>query len=423
MSTLSHDEMLSIYLNSAFVGQLWLDEERRFVFQYNGTWLSDPDAIPLSLSLPLQAEAFDSPVGKSKARAFFSNLLPEAELRSNIAKRLGLSEKNDFALLEAVGGECAGAVTILPDGVELSGRVDYRELDDDALNSLIKDLPRRPMLAGEQGIRLSLAGVQNKLPVYYDGRHISLPLGEAASSHILKPPIQHYTHTVENEAFCMRLAHRLALPVPAITLLYKDTSLYLIDRYDREIGGDGKVIRHHQEDFCQALGVAPDIKYEKEGGPSLQACFELVRQNSIQPVIDIRAMLDWVVFNYLIGNADGHAKNISLLLTAQGPVLAPFYDLLSTAVYPDLTDRLAMKIGDEDRPNWIIERRWRQFAADVGVGFKIVCETLLKMSAGIHDEALAEADAFYSEHAHCEIVENIHAVIEERCKKINRLGL
>ncbi len=419
MNTPSHEEMLSVFLNSVLVGQLWLDEERRFVFQYNGAWLSDPDAIPLSLSLPLQAEVFDD----NKARAFFSNLLPEAELRSNIAKRLGLSKKNDFALLEAVGGECAGAVTILPKGVELSGKVDYQELDDEALNSLIKDLPKRPMLAGEQDIRLSLAGVQNKLPVYYDGRHISLPLGEAASSHILKSPIQHYPHTVENEVFCMSLAHRLALPVPAITLLHKDASLYLIDRYDREISAEGKVIRHHQEDFCQALGVAPDIKYEKEGGPSLQACFELVRQNSIQPVIDIRAMLDWVVFNYLIGNADAHAKNISLLLTAQGPVLAPFYDLLSTAVCPDITDRLAMKIGGEDRPNWIIERRWQQFSADVGVGFKIVRETLLKMSAGIHDEALAEADAFYNEHGYCEIVEHIHAVIEERSKKINRLGL
>ena len=97
--------------------------------------------------------------------------------------------------------------------------------------------------------------------------------------------------------------------------------------------------------------------------------------------------------------------------------------MLSTAVYLDLTDRFAMKIGGEDRSNWVIERRWQKFAADVGVGFKIVCETLLKMSACIRDEALAEADAFYSEHGHCEIIEKIHGVVEQRSKKINRLGL
>ncbi len=423
MNTAVNGEILSVYLNSTFVGRLWLDEERRFVFQYDETWLCDADAIPLSLSLPLRADVFGDSPSKGKVRAFFSNLLPEAELRSNIAKRLGLSEKNDFALLKVVGGECAGAVTILPDGVGLSGKVEYRQLDDNALNSLIKDLPKRPMLAGEQGIRLSLAGVQNKLPVYYDGQYISLPLGEAASTHILKPPIRHHAHTVENEAFCMRLAHRLGLPVPVIRVLHKDASLYLIDRYDREISAEGYVIRHHQEDFCQALGVAPDIKYEKEGGPSLQVCFELIRQSSIQPVLDIRAMLNWVIFNYLIGNTDSHAKNISLLLTARGPVLAPFYDLMSTAVYPDLTDRLAMGIGGEDRPNWVIERRWKGFAADVGVGFKIVRETLLKTSAIIHDAAMTEADVFYGEYGHCDIIENILTVVEKRSAKIIRLEL
>lgn len=402
---------LNVYLRSDKIGHLWLDEGRRFVFQYDRHWLDSGAAIPLSLALPLRAE----PYPDDRARPFFANLLPESDLRKLIARRLGLSEQNDFALLEAVGGECAGAVSLLPEDTPLTGEGSYRPLDDDQLNALIADLPRRPLLAGERGIRLSLAGVQNKLPVYFDGEHINVPMGAAPSSHILKPPIAHYAHTVENEAFCMQLASRMGLPVPDVTVLHKATPLYLIARYDRERDEQGNIVRLHQEDFCQALGVAPDMKYEKEGGPSLKACFELVRDRSIQPVSDMRELLRWVVFNYLIGNADAHAKNISLMLTAAGPKLAPFYDLMCTAVYGDLTDKLAMKIGGEDRPDWIVERRWQQFAQDIGIGFKLVRQTLSDMSRSLETKAAAPADAFQQQHGRCEIIDRILAVINQRC--------
>ena len=410
--------VLNVYWHHDIVGQLHLDESRRFVFQYSSNWLKRENPIPVSLGLPLQAEAYND----DRARPFFANLLPESDLRRIIAKKLGLSEQNDFALLEAVGGECAGAISLLPIDSEADNHGSYRPLDDKQLNELIAELPKRPMLAGEEGIRLSLAGAQNKLPVYFDGRQISLPMGSAASSHILKPPIKQYSQTVENETFCMMLAARIELPVPDVTILHKAKPLYLITRYDRqqhdENAPQNHITRLHQEDFCQALGVVPDMKYEKEGGPSLKACFELLRNNSIQPVADVRNLLNWVVFNYLIGNADAHAKNIALLFTGTGPALAPFYDLMCTAVYDELTDRIAMKIGGEDRPDWMIARCWQQFAEDIDVGYKLVKQTLETMSKKIVFEARAVQHEFQNLHGECAQIENIIKIIEARATKV-----
>ena len=411
--------VLNVYWNKDVVGILQLDERRHFVFQYAPEWLKRENPMPLSLSLPLRVE----PYGDDLARPFFANLLPESELRRIIARKLGLSEQNDFALLEAVGGECAGAISLLSTDSALDSGGSYRPLDDEKLNDLIAELPKRPMLAGEEGIRLSLAGAQNKLPVYFDGTQINLPMGSAASSHILKPPIKQYQHTVENETFCMQLAARMGLPVPEVTILHKAEPLYLITRYDRQHDEQTNIIRQHQEDFCQALGVVPDMKYEKEGGPSLKACFELLRNNSIQPVADVRHLLHWVVFNYLIGNADAHAKNIALLFTSSGPELAPFYDLMCTTAYEELTDRLAMKIGGDDRPDWIITRRWQQFAEDIDVGYKLVKQILESMSNQIVIEAKELQKEFNHQYGECQLIEQVINIIEARAgKELNSLA-
>ena len=407
---------LSVYLNNTHVGQLWLDDQRRFLFQYEQRWLQSPEAIPLSLSLSLRQAIYENDI----ARPFFSNLLPEAQLKAGIARKLGISEQNDYALLEALGGECAGAVSLWPQDSQPDTQGHYQPLSEDELHTLIQQLPQRPMLAGEGELRLSLAGAQNKLPVYYDGRSISLPNGAMASSHILKPAIPEYQGSVMNEAYSMRLAQAVGLPVPEVTLLDNQGEWhYLISRYDREYDENGIITRRHQEDFCQALGILAEAKYEKEGGPGLADCFRLVREQSIQPVIDLRQLLDWVVFNYLIGNADAHGKNVSLLLTEQGPRLAPFYDLMSTAIYPELTDRPAMKIGGEDRPKWIIGRSWVKFAEEVEIGFKLVKQTLEKMSDRLAQQAPQLAEQFSQEYGETDVPNKIQQVIHQRSKEVN----
>jgi len=410
-------QVLDVYLSTDRVGKLHLDDERRFVFEYHPDWVADHDSQPLSLSLPVSAE----PYRDALAQPFFANLLPEAEIRHLIAKSLGLSEQNDFALLEAIGGECAGAVSLFPEGTIPPTRIDYKKLDDDALNQLIANLPTQPMMAGEQDIRLSLAGAQNKLPVFYDGNEISIPRGIAASSHILKPPMVHYPNTVENEYFCMQLAERINLNVPETQILHKAVPLYLITRYDRIRDEQDNLMRLPQEDFCQAMAIPPSNKYEKEGGPNLKACFELVRNRCIQPTKDLNELLNWVIFNYLIGNADAHGKNVSLMLTPEGPELAPFYDLMSTTIYPNLAQKMAMKIGGEDRPDWIITRRWEQFSEDIGIKLKLVRHRCLTMADELSYQAVNLASEFQQQHGENNQIKKIVELIEKRKRKLNTI--
>ncbi|MDH5728857.1 MAG: type II toxin-antitoxin system HipA family toxin, partial [Gammaproteobacteria bacterium] len=286
---------------------------------------------------------------------------------------------------------------------------------------LIQAIPTRPLLAGEAGIRLSLAGAQNKLPIRYRNGQVSLPYGRAASTHIIKPAITHYESSVMNEWFCMRLAKLMDLPVPDVLIIGTETPVYCVERYDRIIVTDEHVERLHQEDFCQALGVAADVKYEKEGGPSLRDCFGLIRSASIQPAKDLNTALKWVVFNYLIGNADAHAKNIALLLTQQGPRLAPFYDLMCTAIYEGLSDRLAMKIGNEDRPDWVIERRWNDMANDLEIDYKLVRRLLAAMSHKITNVAAQLQDHCSSRYGSRDTIVQINKVIAQRVTKVMRI--
>ncbi len=361
---------LLVRIDDVVVGRLWLDEKRRFSFQYEKEWL-EGSKIPLSLSLPLRTD----PYLDDESHPFFANLLPEEKIRAVIARNLGISLNNDFGLLERIGGDCAGAVSLFQENANLQrehGR--YRQLSPDELAAIIRELPQRPLLAGEKGIRLSLAGAQKKLPVFYDDEHFHLGYGAFPSNYIIKPSIENLDGTVENEAFCMALAHEVGLDVPRSFIhQHEETRVFVVKRYDRVTTTAGTK-RLHQEDFCQALGIPPEFKYETEGGPSLAACFNLLRNASIRSGKDVLSLLNWVIFNYLIGNSDAHGKNTSLLLLPEGPMLAPFYDLLSTRIYAHfgLAEGLAMKIGGENDPGAIQKKHWELFAEEVGIKPRLV---------------------------------------------------
>jgi serine/threonine-protein kinase HipA len=405
---------LDVYLWDQKVGRLWLDEKRRFVFQYDEEWIHQKDAIPLSLHLSLRVEIYPDDL----SRPFFSNLLPEAEVKRAIAQHLRISESNDFAMLSSIGGECAGAVSVLPAGVAPAVKPGYRELNEEELHRIIIDLPRRPLMAGVKGMRLSLAGAQNKLPVYMEDAHIFIASGNAPSSHILKPPIRDMEDTVGNEAFCMMLAQRLGLSAPSVTIRRGLDRIFIIARYDRSRETDGRVMRLHQEDFCQAMGFLPDQKYESEGGPSLQECFTLLQRKSIRPAADRMALLRWAIFNCLIGNADAHAKNLAMIFTDRGPRLAPFYDLICTQVYPDLMEKQAMRIGGENRPSWIQQKHWEKFGDSVEIKPSLVLKTLKDMSAAIIPAAQKLSNDFTDSYGTCPIIEKILTVIRRRANAV-----
>jgi serine/threonine-protein kinase HipA len=200
--------------------------------------------------------------------------------------------------------------------------------------------------------------------------------------------------TVENEAFCMELARRLGIPAAVTAVRKSGGAILVVTRYDRETAEGGAIVRLHQEDFCQALGILPEQKYESEGGPSLVQCFDLLKKHSARPAADQRALLEWVIFNVLIGNADAHAKNLSILLTDKGPRLAPFYDLLSTQVYPGLAGKLAMRIGGENRAGYLQARHWERFAESVFLKRSFVAGSISSLAERIVPAAESVSEEF-----------------------------
>lgn len=357
--------ILDVYLKEQLVGELEQDDSGSLWFRYGASWLSSGSSVPLSHSLPLR----DEPFRRNECRPFFAGLLPEETSRELIAKAFGISDKNDFALLERIGGECAGAVSLLPSGEPPTvGSGSYREIPADALAGKIAELPQRPLLAGQDGIRLSLAGAQAKLAVaIFDGKYF-LPLDGSPSTHILKPQGPYFENLVENEFFCMNLAAMAGLEVAGVEIRTAGPSRFLqVQRYDRKSSDGLQPERIHQEDFCQALGIPPELKYQQEGGPNLKKCFELVRIVSSVPGPDVLRLFDAVVFNCLIGNNDAHGKNFSFLYDGEVARLAPLYDLVCTQAYPGLAAEVAMKIGDERKPDRIIVRNWLKFFSDAGV--------------------------------------------------------
>ncbi|MBI4604308.1 MAG: type II toxin-antitoxin system HipA family toxin [Planctomycetes bacterium] len=406
---------LEVFFEGRKAGSLSLDPSRRFVFRYDPRFLSSRDARPLSVSLPLRPEPFPD----DASRPFFANLLPESGVRRAIARQLGVSDENDFALLEALGGECAGAVSLWPPGERAPEEEQggYREVSRGEIAVLVAALPRRPLLRARAGMRLSLAGAQDKLPVLLEGGRIFVPEGGASSSHILKPAIPGLEGTVENEAFCMLLAARAGLSVPGVAVLSLPPPVLVVERYDRQRRA-GRLARVHQEDFCQALGLLPSEKYESEGGPGLVRCFELIARHSSRSLLDRKALIRWVIFDALIENADGHAKNLSLLHAPEGIRLAPFYDVLCTAVYAELSRKLAMKVGGENRPDWIQKRHWERFAAEIGVKPGLVlgyCRDLARRLPGLTSAVRAELDLGLGA---TETIAKVSARLEKACRRM-----
>ena len=410
---MSPGEALGVWLGDRRVGSLGESAGRRLRFAYDTAHLARADAAPLSLSLPLREAPFDD----EQARPFFANLLPEVGLREAVARKLGLSPGNDFALLAAIGGECAGAVSLLPGDAAPAPAGEYLPLSAEGFDQLVEELPRRPLLAGERGIRLSLAGAQAKLPVLIEGDRIFIASGSLPTTHIVKPEIPGVEGSVRNEAFCMALAGRAGLPVPRSWVRPGRRPVYVVERFDRQVGAAG-VVRRHAEDLCQALGRPPELKYESEGGPGLGDAFALLQRHATRPAPDRLALLRWTVFNTLILNADAHGKNLSFLHEPGGVRLAPFYDLLCTAAYPDLASKLAMKVGGEARPAWLRRRHWQRFAEEVEIAPRLVFETIAQLAAALPAAATALATEQSAALGPAPVVDRVVELIRDRCERL-----
>jgi serine/threonine-protein kinase HipA len=274
-------------------------------------------------------------------------------------------------MLKEIGGECAGAVTLLDQETQPSTQQrSYHRISQKELEQILETLPQKPLLAGEAEVRLSLAGAQNKLAIFQDSNGFALPLHESPSSHIIKPEPVSFPGLVENEAYCLHLAQAVGLPTAqAKPMVFGKHRCLLLTRYDRQWENEN-LSRRHQEDFCQALGTPSQLKYQAEGGPHITHCFELIRQVSSQPAKDLITLFESVLFNVLIGNNDAHAKNFSLLyVPSKSSVriqLTPLYDLVCTEAYPNLSQKMAMKIGEKSLSADLRRRHWELYWNAIG---------------------------------------------------------
>jgi serine/threonine-protein kinase HipA len=412
---------LNVYWDTELVGRLAKVGAQDMSFHYSERYLASEHPRPISLSLPLQTESFDGPV----SRSWFANLLPEGEIRGQIARKLGVSERNEYAILNGIGGDCAGALRLLPESVSDVREKKLIPLPWDELEAKITSTPRPSLLAlilQEGELRLSLAGAQDKLPVHLFKGQLALPSGNAASTHLLKISSGSFPDLVQNELFCLSLARNVGLNVPRAEMAPTKTPILVVERFDRLAGPDGGIHRLHQEDFCQALGIPPESKYENEGGPSLARMFEALARGSQTPLPDKRELLKWVLFNFIIGNADAHAKNVSFLYgkpgEENGPRLAPFYDLVCTEVYDQLSKKQAQKIGGEYRSKYIASRHWDRLAASIEVNSKYLRALGLEMCKKVEENAPALSEEIGKTIPGSKILDQIAQVIEKRTSRL-----
>jgi serine/threonine-protein kinase HipA len=393
-------------------------------FSYSDTWRAD-GRPPLSQSLPP-----DGSYARVAVEALFGGLLPEGAPREQLARNLGVSAGNDFGLLQALGGDTAGAISLLAPGVDPGPTgEDVEWLEDRDLGRLLDELPTRPMHADQDGeYRLSLAGAQDKLPVVVgaDGR-IGLTKGRTPSTHILKTPIAHLDGMVVNEALCPAIGRLLGVEtVTATPRRVAGREFLLVERYDRRRTETG-MRRLHQEDFCQALGVPAWRKYESEGGPGLPDCFSLLRRAVTVPARDTIRLLDTVMLSFLVGNHDAHGKNYSLLYLPDSSraELSPAYDVLSTIAYEKrrpMSRKTAMSIGGEYRPHYVRSRHFDRLVEDAGLGASAARRRLRRLAAEAPAAARQARSALAADGWEAPVLSRIVEIVEQRAAWLEEIA-
>ena len=428
---------LNVFRDGIKAGSLDISANEPFYgFTYDSGYLASPSALPLSLTLPLAAKRYPG----VEAQPYFEGLLPEGEARDVIARRLGISRRSSVKLLQALGRDCAGDILIVEDAENPLYDLNSGQLKDSGMYlpleggiQKIAENPKEEIPRLQEDMRLSLAGGQWKTALYHDhtkpideGWYI--PLYGLPSTHIIKPGLLDtlYPHLTLNEFLCLRAASECGIQAADVDLMYPETPVIIVKRYDRLIcgittGGLSEVRRVHQEDCCQACGVRSDSKYERDGGPGFKLIRDLLAKHARRPFEDIAMLVKWGMFNYLIGNCDAHSKNISLLYNADGSItLAPAYDLISTTIYDGrfgskLSRSMGMRIGVHENIDRVDTEDISIFARDVHVRLQQVVsfgkELIHKLPPALSSAVIA------AEHAGFSAAGDVAGRILEDCEK------
>lgn len=388
-----------------------------YFFEYDAQWLEQPGAFVLAPQFALGAERFTGHL----VRSFFENLLPEGTALDDVVAALALRDPSAFELLGRLGRELPGVLSLLPEDEKPSALQQYRALPLAELSARLRT--QQPLLVSNKQATMSLAGAQDKMGLRFDAKRkaLSESVGTAPTTHILKPDTRQarYWPSAINEYACMTLARALKLPVPAVWLLRVPEAAYVVERYDRaQVAGN--IVGLHQFDGCQLLGHGSGWKYERQGG--LASIAKLVAALRALPVrgSDLLQLQRWVMFNYLIGNADAHAKNISVLVDDAGYRLAPFYDLLCVRAYGD--EALALYIGGEEAFDAVGVHSWEALCEDCGFRVHETLKTLRKMAldmervwSKVHPQVVADTEPTAEE---LDVLQRMDAVFEKHMANV-----
>jgi serine/threonine-protein kinase HipA len=385
--------ILNIYLNSTLVGNLQ-SIEGGLRFSYDNTYVSSPNAHPISLSLPLSLQ----PQPIRQTERFFNGLLPEGDERKKIARYLGVSSTSTAKMLAALAGDCVGNLTLLDEGHSINQLVvesGYEPLSDADFEAIVENSADAIARISTNN-RMSIPGAQPKIGLFSETDIIDstshrwfLPKGLTPSTHILKPSLTTFAHSALNEHICTMLAKACGLKAAATSIINHDgNSVLITQRFDRLRLQDGSVMRLSQEDFCQALSIAPENKYQADGGPGLDRIFGIVRMETSDPIASTGTLAGVVLFNYLIGNCDAHAKNYSLQRTLNGDLqLAPAYDIVSTTYYPTLSRNMAMGINNVYAIDRVTADDFVAMCTKLGMSWKSMKAEGIRMAQAILENA------------------------------------
>lgn len=370
------------------VGSIMGNDASDAYFQYNSEYRRSPDAVALSISLPLQEEPF-SPVQTAR---FFDGLLPEGFTRRSVAQWMHVNEDNYLSILHGLGRECLGAIRVTEKGETLDAS--YEQISSEHIRELAAEGTSKSTDLVVKS-HLSLTGASGKVGLYYDTVQDRwyLPHGTAASTHIVKQSHVRLDGIVTNEHLSLLTAAQCGITIPHSFIVNtgkgaENEVLFATERYDRFVSKDAprisglpRPLRLHQEDFAQALGIPASEKYEQESGSHMRSMFDILRKYSANPIEDQLKLWDLIIFNFLIGNTDAHIKNFSLLYKPDLKTirLAPAYDIVSTVVYEQSTRDMAFSIAGVCAIDEINEDTFRKAAKNVGLGERIAMSRFAEM--------------------------------------------
>ncbi|HEX8393284.1 MAG TPA: HipA domain-containing protein [Longimicrobium sp.] len=402
--------MLDVFLHDVPVGHIRGGERGLLSFQYGEAALDQPAASRLSIRLPVRPEPYDH----EATTVFFENLLPEGEGRDLIAQARHYSPGDVGGLLGMVGGECAGAVSLWPAGESPSAQPSYRTLSPAELAALFDPEYGARVTDMQIAERLSMSGAQQKMIFRRRGGTFELPLNGSPSNVIIKRAKPVFPGLVLNELACMRLLAACGFQAAVSEGVGGERLLFQSLRYDRVEQPDGTLRRLHQEDFCQVTGHRSGQKYQARGGPSHADLAQVIRRHCANPLRDLETLARWALFNLLVGNNDGHAKNLSLLYEPGGPALAPVYDVVSTHVYPQIDRELAIHVGGQKSVAGLHRGALEKFARSMKMGTSAVSRLGLELAERAEAELPGILHAIAAEHGHDAVLDQIHELVLDR---------